>query len=84
MAEECYQMAKDEGCDVEVVWQDGDSSAQKSVEKVFGAEPNKVFKCGGHVGRAHGNNLKDLAKQKQFSATQIAKWKGKFPEVEKA
>ena len=49
LAEECYQMAMDEGCGVEVVWQDGDSSAQKSVEKVFGAVPRKVFKCGGRV-----------------------------------
>ena len=43
MAEECYQMAKDEGCDVEVVWQDGDSSAQKSVEKVLGGRANQSF-----------------------------------------
>ena len=54
------------------------------MEKVFGAEPRKVFKCGGHVGRAHGNNLKDLAKQKQFSATQIARLKEKLPDFEKA
>ena len=62
LADECYHQAKSEGCNVVVVWQDGDSSSQKSVEKVFGAEPRRVFKCGGHVGRAHGNNLKDLAK----------------------
>ena len=82
LADQCYKAPKDEGCEVEVVWQDGDSSSMKSVEKVFGAEPRKVFKCGGHVGRAHGNNLKKLAKQKQFSATQIARLKEKFPDVE--
>jgi len=26
-----------------VVWQDGDSSSQKSVEKVFGAEPRRAI-----------------------------------------
>ena len=82
LADECYHQAKEEGCGVEVVWQDGDSSSQKSVHKVFGEVPRKVFKCGGHVGRAHGNNMKDLAKQKQFSAGQISRLKVQFPEVE--
>ena len=82
LADECYHRAKDEGCNVVVVWQDGNSSSQKSVEKVFGAEPRRLFKCGGHVGRAHANNLKDLAKLKVFSATQISKWKDTFPAVE--
>ena len=36
LAEECYEKAKDEGCVVEVVWQDGDSSSSLSVEKHFG------------------------------------------------
>ena len=33
LAEECYKEARDEGCKVEVVWQDGDSSSAKSVQK---------------------------------------------------
>ena len=65
LAEECYKEAKDEGCKVEVVWQDGDSSAAKSVRQQF--PEAKVFKCGGHVGRAHYNNLKEASKRKQFS-----------------
>jgi len=84
LADECYQQAKNEGCEIAVVWQDGDSSSQKSVEKVYGKEPRRVFKCGGHVGRAHANNLKELAKQKVFSAAQIARLKDKFPEAESA
>ena len=43
-----------------------------------------MFKCGGHVGRAHANNLKDLAKQKVFSPAQIRKWKATFPAIESA
>ena len=31
LADECYEQAKNEGCKVEVVWQDGDSSAAKSI-----------------------------------------------------
>lgn len=84
LSDECYHQAKSEGCNVVVVWQDGDSSSQKSVEKVFGAEPRSVFKCGGHVGRAHANNLKDLAKKKVFSAGQITKRKDTFPAVDSA
>lgn len=33
LAEECYKEARDEGCKVEVVWQDGDLSSAKSVMK---------------------------------------------------
>ena len=84
LADECYHQAKSDGCNVVVVWQDGNSSSQKSVEKVFGAELRRVFKCGVHVGRAHANNLKDLAKQKVFSAGQISKWTDTFPAVESA
>lgn len=84
LADECYKQAKDEGCNIAVVWQDGDSSSQKSVENVYGKEPKRVFRCGGHVGRVHANNLKDLAKIKVFSATQISRLKNKFPEAESA
>ena len=62
LAEECHKEAKEEGCKVEVVWQDGDSSSAKSVAKYHGE--GKVFKSGGHVGRAHANNLKEVAKIK--------------------
>ena len=57
LAEECYKQAKDEGCKVEVVWQDGDSSAAKAV--MLHHPDGKIYKCGGHVGRAHYNQLKE-------------------------
>lgn len=82
LSDECYKQAKDEGCLVEVVWQDGDSSSAKSVAT---HHPNgKVFKCGGHVGRAHANCLKEAAKKKEFSSDIKSKYKEKFPEVLKA
>lgn len=59
LAEECYKQAADEGSKVEVVWQDGDSSAAKAIRQCH--PDGKVFKCGGHVGRAHINQLKDAA-----------------------
>lgn len=79
LAEKCYKEARDEGCKVEVVWQDGDSSSAKPVKKYH--PDGKIFKCGGHVGRAHFNQLKELAKKKEFSAD--IKWKNKdnFPNV---
>lgn len=43
LPDECYRQAKDEGCNIVVVWQDGDSISQKSVEKVFGGEPRRVM-----------------------------------------
>ena len=79
LAEECYKEAKGEECNVEVVWQDGDSSAASAIS-IWHPE-GKIYKCGGHVGTAHYNKLKELAKQKEFSATLKKKHKGQFPAV---
>ena len=79
LSDECYEQAKVEGCSVEVVWQDGDSSSAKSVVK---HHPNgKIYKCGGHVGRAHANSLKEAAKKKEFSSDIKTKYKERFPQV---
>ena len=80
LAEECYKEARDEGCKVEVDWQDGDSSAALAVSKFH--KEGKVYKCGGHVGRAHYNKLKEVSKKKVFSADIKRKYKEKFPQVE--
>ena len=79
-SDECYKQAKDEGCSVEVVWQDGDSSSAKSVATHHLS--GKVFKCGAHVGRAHANSLKEALFQ--FSTDIKKEYKGKFPQVLKA
>lgn len=80
LAGECYQQAKDEGCCVNTVWQDGDSSSAKSVSEHH--PDSKIYKCGGHVGRAHANNLKEAAKKKEFTAEVKNKFKNKYPEIE--
>ena len=50
-----FQKASDEGCKIQVNWQDQDSSSEKSFHSVFGPQTSaRVMKCGGHVGRAHG------------------------------
>ena len=65
LADECYEQAKNEGCKMEVVWQDGDSSAATSISQHH--PTGNGSKCGGHVGRAHTNNLKEDANRKEFS-----------------
>ena len=82
LVDECYQQAKDEGCVINTVWQYGDSSSAKSVMKHHPAA--KVYKCGGHVGRAFSNSLKEGAKKKEFSADVKQKYKEKFPLIETA
>lgn len=79
LANECYKEAKEEGCKVEVVWQDGDSSAAKSVKNQF--PDANVYKCGGHVGRAHINNLKEAAGKKEFSSKLKDTYKDRFPAI---
>ena len=79
LAGECYKQAKEEGCYVDTVWQDGDSSSAKSVTEYH--SNSKVYKCGGHVGRAHTNNLKEAAKKMEFSDDIAQKFKDKFPNI---
>ena len=59
-ARELLKTAKREGLNIEIHWQDADSSSSKSVEEVFPGA--KVMICGGHAGRAHLKQLKALAK----------------------
>ena len=67
LADECYHQAKEEGCGLEIISLEGDSSSQKSVIRCLG---KCLVKCGRHVGHTHGTNLKNQANQKIFSATQ--------------
>ena len=44
----CFEKAKDEGCVIEINWQDQDSSSEKSFQSVYGSETSaRVMKCGG-------------------------------------
>ncbi|XP_019645074.1 PREDICTED: uncharacterized protein LOC109485843, partial [Branchiostoma belcheri] len=60
-----WEELKHEGMEVEVHWQDADSTSEKSFKKFF--SKSKVMYCGGHVGRAHGKQLEKLASMKTFS-----------------
>ncbi len=73
-----FQKAKEDGCKVEVNWQDQDSSSEKSFHAVFGLQTcARLMKCGGHVGR---HALKEM-KSKEFTAAYKSKHGGNFPEV---
>ena len=58
LAEVLFESAKEEGCNVEVNWQDNDSSAAKSAAHAFPSA--QVMFCAGHVGRAHTHRLMDI------------------------
>ena len=77
-----FEKAKEEGCHIEVNWQDQDSSSEKSFRQVYTSEvSSRVMKCGGHVGRSHGNALKELKAKKEFDSGYISKHRHDFPEV---
>lgn len=80
LAEECHKQAKEEKYKMEVVWQDGDSSAAKAVAAHH--PEGKIYKCGGHVGQAHYNQLKEASKKKKLSIDIKNKYKEKFPQVQ--
>ena len=53
-------MAKEEGMNIEVHWQDADSSSSNAVHEHF--SDAEVMICGGHAGRAHMKQLENLQK----------------------
>ena len=78
-----FEKAKEEGCAIEVNWQDQDSSSEKAFRAVYTSETSaRVMKCGGHVGRSHANALKELKSKKEFDSGYIARHKVEFPAVE--
>lgn len=65
MAYLLFKKAKEEGMNVELNWQDQDSTAELSFRSIFpDGELHRVMLCGGHVGRSHGNNLKEYKSKK--------------------
>ncbi|XP_078695697.1 uncharacterized protein LOC144924444 [Branchiostoma floridae x Branchiostoma belcheri] len=60
-----WEELKNEGMNVEVHWQDADSTSAKSFRTFY--PKSTLMYCGGHVGRAHGNQLEKLAAMKSFS-----------------
>ena len=77
-----FRKAHEEGCKILVNWQDQDSSAEKSFREVFGDTSSRVMKCGGHIGRAHGNALKEMKSKKSLTVAYKRKHVNDFPEVE--
>ena len=77
------EKADEEGCVIEVNWQDQDSSSEKAFRSVYSSDiTSRVMKCGGHVGQSHANALKDLKSKKEFDCGYISKHKQEFPSVE--
>lgn len=74
--------AKEEGLNVEVNWQDADSSSAKGFRYSFPDEHSKIMLCGGHVGRAHGKKLQELQSKSSFTPAFINLHKKDFPEIQ--
>ena len=74
-----FSEAKKEGMNIDVHWQDADSSSSNAVTEHF--PKAKVMICGGHAGRAHNKQLEKLAKLKSFSDDFKRKHQGEFPTV---
>ena len=78
-----FAKAKEEGCHIEINWQDQDSSSEKSFRSVYTSETSsRVMKCGGHVGRSHEKALQQLKAKKEFDSGYVSKHKENFPAVQ--
>ena len=72
-----FHRAKEEGMQVAVHWQDGDSSSANALTEVF---PNaEVMICGGHAGRAHKKILELRQKIKNAPKQMVNKYKNSYP-----
>ena len=71
--------AKEEGMNIEIHWQDADSSSSKPLKEIFPGAA--VMTCGGHTGRAHLHQLQIFSKSKTLTNWYKNKHKDDFPEV---
>ena len=74
-----FNKAKEEGMDVEIHWQDADSSSSIGVQEAFPGA--KVMICGGHAGKSHLKQLGVWASKKSFSKAMKTKHAKQFPQV---
>jgi len=73
------KIAKDDGMNIAVQWQDSDASSSKHVKECF---PDcKVMVCGGHAGKNHLKMLQSYSKMKCASQEFIKLHVKKFPEI---
>ena len=62
-----FAKEKEEGCHIEINWQDQYFLSEKSFRSVYTSETSsRVMKCGGHVGRSHEKALQQLKAKKEF------------------
>ena len=82
LAYKLFKKAKEEGMVCALNWQDQDSSSGRSFRSIFpDGNLSRVMLCGGHVGRSHGNNLKEYKGKKILDKGFISLHQKKFPEV---
>ena len=81
-ADIAFSLAKKDNLQIEVHWQDGDSSTATAFRKHYPDESkHKVLLCGGHVARAFEKNLKEYKTKKKFTDQFVKLHKGEFPTV---
>lgn len=82
LAYELFKQAKNEGMNIELNWQDQDSSSRLFFSSIFPDDSlNRTMLCGGHVSRSHGNNLKEYKGKKHLEKAFIDKHKENFPKI---
>ena len=78
-ARQLYSLAKKEGMDVAVQWQDGDSSSANVISNLF--PEAEVMICSGHAAKSHKKVLEGYSKIKAFSDSFIKTHQNKHPTV---
>ena len=74
-----FKRTKEEGLQIEVHWQDADSSSSNAVKEVF--PEAEIMICGGHVGRAHRKQLEARTLMKEFTDKMKARYRERYPTV---
>lgn len=75
-------LAKEEGMNIAVQWQDSDASSAKHIKECF---PDcRIMICGGHAGKNHLKVLESYLKIKRPTKQMINKHKSRFPSISSA
>ena len=81
-ADLAFSLAKKDDLQIEVHWQDGDSSTATAFRKHYPDESkHKVLLCGGHIARAFEKNLKEYKTKKRFGDGFVRLHECDFPTV---
>ena len=78
-----FEQSKKEGLQIEVHFEDGDSTSPLSLRQFYpDKSKTKLMLCEGHAARSHEKQLKSLQKRKHFTPEEKDKYRKEYPNID--